>query len=186
MTQNCSKLICRSSSTEIFNRDRLLTLYFNIEFPEPFAREEIPQASIIVSRTWKLTFTSISRSSTGLWVANLRISSIKCSPWKFSFLSECRIKDLKVARLLKKKTAPNYPHSGCCTRCFLPFFTKVYFKSGGGGDHVCMPHCYSTHIWSDRWFLPSMVFIINLNKLSLMDTENYKNKIDSLPTVFPL
>ena len=57
MTQNCYKLICRSSSTEIFNRDGLLPLYFNIELPELFAREKIPQASIIVSRTWKLRFT---------------------------------------------------------------------------------------------------------------------------------
>ena len=37
MTQNCFKLICRSSSIEIFNRDGLLPLYFNIELPEPFA-----------------------------------------------------------------------------------------------------------------------------------------------------
>ena len=62
MTQNCFKLICRSSATEIFNRDGLLPLYFSIELPEPFAREEIPQASIIVSRTWKLRFTSNSIS----------------------------------------------------------------------------------------------------------------------------
>ena len=80
MTQNCFKLICRSSSTEIFNRDGLLPLYFNIEIPEPFARETIPQASIIVSWTWKLQFTSnsISRSRTGLWM-RWSTSLFKCS-----------------------------------------------------------------------------------------------------------
>ena len=68
MTQNCFKLICRSSSTEMFNKVGLLLLYFSIELPEPFARDKMPQASIIVSRTWKLRFTSnsIFRSGTGL------------------------------------------------------------------------------------------------------------------------
>ena len=68
MIQNCFKLICRSSSTEFFNRDGLMPLYFNVEVPEPFARGKIPQVSMTVSRTWKLRFTSnsISRSGTGL------------------------------------------------------------------------------------------------------------------------
>ena len=51
MTQNCIKLICWSNSTEIFNKDGLLLLYFNIELPAPFAREKMPQASISVSQT---------------------------------------------------------------------------------------------------------------------------------------
>ena len=48
-----------------FNRDGLLPLYFNIGLPEPFALETIPQVSIIVSRTWKLRFTSNSISGSG-------------------------------------------------------------------------------------------------------------------------
>ena len=54
MKLNYFKLICRSSSTEIFNRDGLLPLYFNSELPELFTLEKIPQASIIVNQTWKI------------------------------------------------------------------------------------------------------------------------------------
>ena len=68
MKQNCLNWFVDQSSTEIFNRDGLLSLYFNIALPESFAPEKIPQAGIIVSRTWKLRFTSnsISRSGTRL------------------------------------------------------------------------------------------------------------------------
>ena len=59
MTQNCFKLICRSSSTELLNRDGLPLLYFSTELPEPFAWGKIPHPSIIVSRTCKLRFTSV-------------------------------------------------------------------------------------------------------------------------------
>ena len=61
-------MISLSNWTEITDRDGPLLLYFNRELPEPFSREKIPHASIIVSQTWKLRFTSnsISRSGTGL------------------------------------------------------------------------------------------------------------------------
>ena len=68
MTNNNLWMIVLLSWTEITDRDGLLRLYFNIELPEPFSREKIPQASIIVRWTWKLRFTSnsVSRSGTVL------------------------------------------------------------------------------------------------------------------------
>ena len=57
MTQNGVKLILWHSE-EISTRDGFVQLYFNSQLPEPFAWEKIPQASITVSRTWKLSFTS--------------------------------------------------------------------------------------------------------------------------------
>ena len=43
---------------KISNRNGLLLFYFKRKLPEPFPREKIPKASIIVSLAWKLRFTS--------------------------------------------------------------------------------------------------------------------------------
>ena len=61
-------MIYLSRGTEITNRNRLLLLYFKRKHSEPFPREKIPKASIIVSLIWKMRFTSnsISRSGSGL------------------------------------------------------------------------------------------------------------------------
>ena len=67
MIQRCLKMIYLSRGTEITNRNGLLLLYLR-KLPELFPRDKIPKASIIVSLTWKLRFTSnsISRSGSGL------------------------------------------------------------------------------------------------------------------------
>ena len=81
MTNNHLRMISLSNWTEITDRDGPLQLYFNRELPEPFSREKIPQASIVVSRTWKLRFTSnsISRSWTGLkWTPAVECWHCRC------------------------------------------------------------------------------------------------------------
>ena len=68
MAKKCLIMICRSSSAKICNREWILPLNDDSELPGKFYREQIPLASIIVSRTWKLKFTSkrISRYGPGL------------------------------------------------------------------------------------------------------------------------
>ena len=66
MINNHLKMTSLSSWTEMTDKDRLMPLYFNGDLPEPLPREKIPQASIIVSRTWKLRFTSYSISRFGI------------------------------------------------------------------------------------------------------------------------
>ena len=75
---------------DLFNRNGLLLLYFKRKLPEPFSREKMPKASIIVSLTWKLRFisNSISRSGSGLESGPPRISD----------------KNVKVLRMHKEAT----------------------------------------------------------------------------------
>ena len=88
MTQKYLKLICRSSSIEVFNRDGLLLLYFNIELPEPFAREKRPVLLWAGPGNWGLPPTVRDRTrlrwaTVALWatclnkVLHLKVSS----PW---------------------------------------------------------------------------------------------------------
>ena len=58
MAKKCLIMICRSSSVKIYNREWIMPLNDKSELPGKFYREKIPLASIIVSRTWKLRFTS--------------------------------------------------------------------------------------------------------------------------------
>ena len=93
--QKCLIMICRSSSANIFNREWILPLNDNSELPGKFYWEKIPLASIIVSRTWKLRFTSkrISRYRSGLLSMLQRNTLSIKTPHKFcqsQWCAKCR------------------------------------------------------------------------------------------------
>ena len=82
-------MILRSSSAKNCNREWILPLNDNSKLPGKFYRGKIPLASIIVSRTWKLRFTSkrISRYGYGLVTQQLMQNLIVLVKKKNTFLS---------------------------------------------------------------------------------------------------
>ena len=92
MTNNHLRMISLSNWTEITDRDGPLRLYFNTELPEPFSREKIPQASIILSRTWKLRFTSNSIVNLNFKVWKLRFTSNNIVNLNFQVRDRTRLK----------------------------------------------------------------------------------------------
>ena len=134
MTNNHLRMISLSNWTEITDRDGPLLLYFNRELPEPFSREKIPHASIIVSRTWKLRFTSnsISRSGTGLgffmqtgntlirrtngWMDKHDVY------WTVTFNRSCNVLKVNPSGKKKQHTVPNI----CQKR--RPYWTQTLFQ----------------------------------------------------------